>query len=158
MDRWFMVKIGRFALPVYSFAWRKRAVRTHDIHHILTGFPLTPAGEIQIATWELTAGISPHWIAAMVNLPTILLGLLFLPRRTFAAFLLGRHSTTLYRSELSEALMERRVSDLRKRHLPSEAHQPTVTDYLVFEGMVTLATVLALIPTAIVVVFIQAIY
>ena len=156
-DRWFMVKIGAFMLPLYSFAWRKRAVRTHDIHHIITGFPLTPAGEIQIATWELTAGISPHWIAAMVNLPTILLGLLFLPQRTFSAFLLGRHSTTLYRCELSERLLKLSVRELRKKHLPNGVLKPTVKDYLVFAGMVSLAAVLASIPIVFVLILIHAI-
>lgn len=32
--------------------WRKKAVPYHDLHHVLTGYPFSPAGEFEMAAWE----------------------------------------------------------------------------------------------------------
>ena len=83
-----------FCLP--NFAWRQRAIDAHDRHHLITGYPLTLTGEIQLAAWEWGAGRYPDWRATAFCSPLILAGALFLPRRTWRAFRQGRQCESLY--------------------------------------------------------------
>lgn len=134
----------RIRLP--NFAWRKRAIACHDAHHILTGYPCTPAGEMQVAAWEFAAGRFPHAGATAFCLPLVGVGAVLLPRRTFAAFVRGRRSTTLYATTLSEAVLATRVVDLRKRFAPSGPVRATLRDWLAYLGVVGLSLTLMLTP------------
>ena len=39
--RWWIVRADLFVLPLPNFAWRRRAIDAHDVHHLLTGYPCT---------------------------------------------------------------------------------------------------------------------
>ena len=97
-DPHWLCKLGPFALRLPNFAWRRKAIMAHDMHHILTGYPLTIRGEIQMAAWEWGAGRFPDWRATLFCTPLIALGLVWLPRRTWTAFKNGRRSVSLYRA------------------------------------------------------------
>jgi len=69
---------------------RRRAVRVHDLHHIVTGYGTDPAGESEISAWELRRGVgvfSP-FVRAIV-FTGALSGLVHSPRRTWAAWKAG---------------------------------------------------------------------
>lgn len=114
-DRWVHLKAGGrtlFAFP--NTAARVRAVRLHDIHHILTEYDTSWTGEAEIAAWELASGCERHYAAWVLNFAAMALGIVLWPRRVFRAFRRGRRSGNLYRTEFSEELLERSVGELRE--------------------------------------------
>ena len=113
-DRLVVLRVGRF--PVFAFPntdARRRSVRLHDIHHVLTGYDTSWTGESEIAAWEIASGCRWHWVAWVLNLGAMAIGVLIAPRRTWWAFRRGRRSGNLYGGEYAEALLDRAVGDLR---------------------------------------------
>lgn len=96
-------RVGPMVLRFRNFAWRRRALRAHDLHHLMAGYPMTMRGEFQMAMWELGAGCYPDWRATFFCSPLIVAGLLWSPRRMIAAFKGGRRSQSLYSSLSEEA-------------------------------------------------------
>lgn len=89
-------RVGPVVLRFPNFAWRRRALRAHDLHHLMAGYPMTMRGEFQMAIWELGAGRYRDWRATLFCSPLILAGLFWSPRRMLAAFRRGRSSQSLY--------------------------------------------------------------
>jgi hypothetical protein len=104
--RWWIVRADLAALPLPNFAWRRRAIDAHDVHHLLTGYPCTVEGELLIAAWEWGAGRYPHWGATLFCGPLVLAGLLYMPRRIVAAWRHGRRSRSLYRHADLDGLLD----------------------------------------------------
>lgn len=88
--------VGPLTLRFPGFAWRRRALRAHDLHHAMTGFPMTLRGELQMAAWELGAGRYPHWGATLFCSPLILVGLLWSPTAMWRAWRDGCRTRSLY--------------------------------------------------------------
>ena len=88
--------IGPLTLRLPNFEWRRRAIRAHDLHHLMTGYPMTMRGEFQMAAWEYGAGRYPHWGATLFCAPLILIGLCWSPRAMWRAWRDGRRSQSLY--------------------------------------------------------------
>jgi hypothetical protein len=107
------VRLGRFCFWLPHFAWRRRAIDVHDVHHLLTGYPCTLAGEIRIAAWEFGAGRYPHWGATLFCLPLVIAGFLFMPRAALAAFRRGRAGRSLYADETLDRLLALPLDDAR---------------------------------------------
>lgn len=107
------IELGPLSIPLPNFRWRSQALPVHDLHHVLTGYPCTPAGEFEMAAWEFAAGRYPHAGATAFCLPLVGLGALACPRRTFAAFVRGRASRTLYGRGMSAELLQMPVTALR---------------------------------------------
>jgi hypothetical protein len=106
-------RLGPLTLRLPNFAWRRKAILAHDLHHVLTGYPCTLAGECQMAAWEFAAGRMPHWGAALFCLPLVPLGLLWQPRRMLRAFASGRRSQSLHGSRAIERLLAEPLSAAR---------------------------------------------
>jgi len=96
--RWWIVRADLVIFPLPNFAWRRRAIDAHDVHHLLTGYPCTVEGELLIAAWEFGAGRYPHWGATLFCGPLVLAGLFYMPRRILEAWRRGRRSRSLYRN------------------------------------------------------------
>jgi hypothetical protein len=96
---WFC-RIGPTSVELPNWAWRRDTITRHDLHHILTGYPCTMTGEMQMAAWEFGAGRYRHWAATLFCLPLALLGAIWAPRQTARAFRAGLGSTSLYGAEL----------------------------------------------------------
>ncbi len=114
-ERWVVLRIGR--VPIFAFPntdARRRSVRLHDIHHVLTGYDTSWTGESEIAAWELASGCRRHWVAWVLNAGAMVIGFVIAPRRTWRAFARGRRSGNLYGGAFREALLDRTVGDLRK--------------------------------------------
>jgi hypothetical protein len=92
-------RVGPLNLVFPNFAWRRHAIRAHDLHHLMTGYPQTMRGEFQMAAWELGAGRYPHWGATLFCSPLLIMGALWSPSRMIAAYRAGRSARSLY-SEL----------------------------------------------------------
>ncbi len=102
--RW-IVRAGHFAFPLPNFEWRRRAIDAHDVHHMITGYPCTVAGELRIAAWEFGAGRFPHWGATLFCAPLVLIGLFWMPKAIWSAWRLGRRQRTLYDPEVLGRLL-----------------------------------------------------
>jgi hypothetical protein len=113
-DAWVDFKLGPLPLPFPNTPGRVRAVRYHDLHHVLTGYDTDIIGEFEISAWEIAAGCKGYLAAWQLNLGGMFAGLLVAPRRTARAFLRGRSSETLYDQPL-EALLDATVGATRAK-------------------------------------------
>jgi hypothetical protein len=103
-DKWVVFKLGPLPLPFPNTEGRVRAVRYHDLHHILTGYSTEFIGEFEISAWEIGSGCRDFFAAWHLNLGGLFGGVVFAPRRTFAAFVRGRHTDNFYGREYAPLL------------------------------------------------------
>lgn len=114
--KWVRLQAGPVPLGFPNSDARRRAVKLHDIHHVLTGYGTTWAGEAEISAWELASGCGPHVAAWVINTGGLMMGLLVSPRRTYRAFLRGRGARNLYHGPgFGEPLLDEKLGDLRAR-------------------------------------------
>ena len=128
---WVDFKLGPIPMPFPNSSGRVRAVRFHDLHHILTGYATDTLGEFDISAWELGAGCKDFYAAWQLNLTALATGMIVSPRRMLHAFRRGRRSESLYGRDLEE-ILARTVGEMREecgvdRPIdPGEAH---LSDY-----------------------------
>lgn len=111
------VVLRAFGWPVLAFpntAERVRSVRSHDVHHVLTGYATTWRGEGEIAAWELASGCRDHVAAWLLNLSAAAIGLAIAPRAIVRAFRRGRACRNLYEREWSDEILDLPVGALRR--------------------------------------------
>ena len=114
-DAWVVVRLWRIPLAFPNTDGRRRAVRFHDLHHVLTEYPTTWRGEFEISAWEVAGGVRRYWVGWLLDLLGFACGLVVCPRAVYRAFVRGRHSTNLYGDEWDESILGRRVGELRRR-------------------------------------------
>ncbi len=131
--KWVDFELGPIPMPFPNTDARRRAVKVHDLHHVLTGYATDIYGEAEISAWELAAGCGDMLAAWLLNFGGMAIGMLIAPRRTFRAWLRGRQSRSLYRANVDEALFARRVGELRRElGLEETSRSPSITDVLLF--------------------------
>jgi hypothetical protein len=113
--RWVRFKFGRVPVAFPNLEARVRAVRFHDLHHVVTGYPTDATGESEISAWELASGCAHHLAAWALNLWALSVGVFLDRTRIFRAFLRGRHTRNLYRSRYDDALLDVTVGEMRRR-------------------------------------------
>ncbi|WP_437288052.1 hypothetical protein [Sorangium sp. So ce406] len=129
-DAWVDFKLGPLPVPFPNTQARLRAVRYHDLHHVLTGYDTNTIGEFEISAWEIGAGCKDFVAAWQLNLGGLFAGLLSAPRRTVRAFFRGRRSETLYGRPF-EALLDRTVGELRREmRVDTPSSGPAASDVL----------------------------
>jgi hypothetical protein len=161
-DAWVDFKLGPVPMPFPNTSGRVRALKFHDMHHVLTGYETTTRGEFEISAWEIGAGCKNMVTAWVINSGGLVAGVLSAPRRTFSAFVRGRRSRTLY-GEPFEPLLDETVGDVRARFIgPSE--RATATDAVMFAcaaviglvvGLAFMAVALPLVPVGLVATWIR---
>jgi hypothetical protein len=115
-DAWVEVKFGPIPVPIPNTEARVRAVRYHDLHHIVTGYDTDLVGEMEISAWELGAGCEDFVAAYILNVGGLSGGAAIAPRRTLRAFARGR------REPLAVPPAGRRGAARRGRGRPPRAH------------------------------------
>ena len=135
-DRWAWAPIGPLPIPIWNPPARQRAVVLHDLHHVATGYGTTWAGEAEIGAWEIAAGCGNYAVAWLYNAFAFAFGIVAHPRRTYRAFVRGRHSRSLYcsggwRDELLELEARRALSRARAR---SRSHDDVARPHRVRRG------------------------
>ena len=88
-DRYFKIKIGPLLIPVPNTRSRLKAVKFHDIHHILTGYTALWKGEVEIGAWEISSGCGDLLIAWLLNFGSFGVGIFLYPKALFKAFMMG---------------------------------------------------------------------
>jgi hypothetical protein len=88
-----VVKVGPMPYPIPNTRSRKRAVRIHDLNHLVSGYRTDREGELEISAWELASGGCGAYGAAWVlDLAGLLGGFFVCPGRTRR----GRGQRNLY--------------------------------------------------------------
>ncbi|AKV00535.1 hypothetical protein AKJ09_07198 [Labilithrix luteola] len=155
---WVNFELGPLPMPFPNTAGRIRAVKYHDLHHVLTGYDTDTIGEFEISAWEIGAGCKDFAAAWFLNLGGTASGLVTAPRRTFTAFVRGRRSRSLY-GEAFEPLLDETVGALRARHVGEATDASTGADKSAFAaaciagaivGSVMVALALPLVPVGLV--------
>ena len=124
-QRWIKIKVWRVPIWLPNVENRRKAVKLHDIHHVLTEYPTTWRGETEISAWELgSGGLGRYWAGWVLNLWSIAMGLVINTRGIYRAFMRGRQSLNLYAGELSDEFLENRVGDYRRRLLLDRPLRP----------------------------------
>lgn len=114
-DRWVEVKLGPVPFTIPNTAARVRAVRYHDLNHLVTEYQTDLAGEMEISAWEIASGCRDFFVAWSLNLSGLVFGMVRWPRRTLRAFLRGRRSKNFYGSEYGPELLAQTVGEARQR-------------------------------------------
>ena len=61
--KWVTLQAGPLRLAFPNSEARRRAVRYHDLHHVLADYPTDWTGEAEIGAWELASGCGRHGAA-----------------------------------------------------------------------------------------------
>ena len=151
--RWVRLQAGPIAIYFPNTAARVRAVRLHDVHHVVTEYDTTWTGEAEIGAWEIASGCADHYAAWLLNLLAMAIGLVLAPRRVFRAFVRGRRSANLYRAVVDEPLLAASVGTTRRGlRLDGTVAAPRSNDSLLFAAWSMLAVVTLLATAALVLV------
>lgn len=142
-DAWVTIKLFD-TIPVRfpNTPARVRAVRYHDLHHVMTGYQTDMHGEAEISTWELASNCRGMIAAWVLNAGGMAYGLLTAPRDMFRAWVRGRHSHNLYDRAFDEGLLARSVDAMRRELALDVEHRPSIADRLTF----ALASIFVLAP------------
>lgn len=90
------IKIGPFTMNLPNTEARKRAVKRHDIHHLVTGYETHFLGEAEIAAWELASGCRDYYAAWILNGMALAVGIFMNPLKMLRAYQRGWQSKNLY--------------------------------------------------------------
>jgi hypothetical protein len=143
-QRWVTVMLGPLPFSFPNSAARVRAVRYHDLHHIVTGYQTTLRGEAEIAAFELASGCTRFPAAFHLNLGALAIGSLIAPGRCLRAFARGRRGDNLYARELTAPLLAQTVGAMRSELGLDEPPRVSVADVLRFGALCALALPVAL--------------
>ena len=112
-DRFVRLKFGPIPFLFPNTSARQRAVKVHDLHHVLTEYGTNWKGESEISAWELGSGCKDYIAAWVLNGLGLMMGMVIAPQRVVTAFLRGRRTGNLYGRELSEDLLDEPIGVLR---------------------------------------------
>jgi len=113
-DRWIKLRAAPVPLYVLNTKSRVRAVRFHDLHHVVTGYDTTWTGEGEIAAFEIASGCADHYAAWYLNLCALAIGLFLAPGAMLRAFRRGSHAKNLYRNTFDDSLLVATVGSMRR--------------------------------------------
>ena len=91
------VYTGCMLVPLPNIETRRRYLKYHDLHHLVTGYSVGRIGEGEVSAWELGTGsafVSP--VLGVMNLIALSTGVVLEPRRMWRAFRRGCASRNLY--------------------------------------------------------------
>lgn len=92
-----LVYTGCLLVPLPNIEARRRYLKYHDLHHMVTRYSVGRIGEGEVSAWELGTGslrVSPP--LAFMNLIALSTGLVLDRRRMWRAFIRGTKSKNLY--------------------------------------------------------------
>lgn len=112
-EAWVDFKLGPVPMPFPNTDARRRAVKLHDLHHVLTGYRMDIIGEFEISAWEIAAGCGGYAVPWLLNLMGTTGGLVTAPLRTMRAFWRGARARSLYTTLSYDEVIDQPVDDVR---------------------------------------------
>ena len=149
-ERWIKVKVWHIPIWLPNTAGRVRAVKLHDLHHVLTEYPTTWRGEAEISAWEIgTGGVNNYYAGWLLDLLSIAQGLVVNPRGVYRGFIRGRYSRNLYSREFSDEILKHKVGEYRDHLLlNTKPASPTARDVFAFALWILISIIVYLIAVA----------
>ena len=127
---------SKFHFYFPNFDARKKAVIKHDIHHLLTEYETTVAGESEISAWEVASGCKSYWAAFLIDVSGAALGFLTNFWGVFKAFARGLRTKNLYHDTFTtEQALDMKIGDLRTAFnldKYTKEFKPSVADFVLF--------------------------
>lgn len=142
---WVPLKLWKLTVKIPNTEGRRKAVRIHDLHHVLTGYDTTLAGEAEIGAWELASGCLRWPAATVLNLSILAIGLVIAPVRLARAWARGSQTKNLYGEDGVEHLLPRTVAATRTN---LGLDRPTHVRIRDLVGMLVVAVPMLLVMTA----------
>lgn len=130
-SKWVKLQFGPVPFYFPNTPARVRAVRFHDLHHVVTGYPTTNRGESEIGGYEIGSNCKAFVAAWVLNLMAMGMGLVIAPRAVARAFHRGRRTKNFYGSQFDDALLETTVGEARQRlglDIDEGSIRPTLAD------------------------------
>ena len=91
------VYTGCLLVPMPNIETRRRYLKYHDLHHLLTGYSVGRIGEGEVSAWELgTGSVFASPVLGFMNLIALSTGLVLEPGRMWRAFRRGWVCRNLY--------------------------------------------------------------
>lgn len=112
--RWIRFNLGPIPVALLNTQARVRAARLHDLHHVLTEYDTSLAGEAEIGAWELASGCGAHYAAWILNFQAMGIGVLMDLPRIREAFLRGCQQGNLYGGQFRDEYLDKLVGDMRR--------------------------------------------
>jgi hypothetical protein len=133
-DAWVTLKtVGPLKIGFPNTDARKRAIRLHDLHHVLAQYGTDWTGESEIGAFEIGAGCGKHWAAWFLNASAMSFGVFIAPRATYRGYVRGRHASSLYDGEWREELLDENTGEMRKKlRLDGPVPDATLADNATF--------------------------
>ena len=92
------VYTGCLLVPLPNIETRRKYLKFHDLHHLVTGYGVGRIGEGEVSAWELgTGSMAASPVLGLMNLIALSTGLVLDRRRMWRAFVRGCDSRHLYR-------------------------------------------------------------
>ncbi|MDB4925827.1 hypothetical protein [Mucilaginibacter sp.] len=104
------VYIGCILAPVPNINARKKYLKFHDLHHIMSGYGIDRIGESEISAWELGSRSCRKPLISIMNLFALSTGFILDPTKVITAFYRGCKSKNLY--YLAENISEADIDQL----------------------------------------------
>jgi hypothetical protein len=114
------VYIGCILAPVPNINSRKKYLKFHDMHHIMSGYGIDRVGESEISAWELGSRSCRKPLISVMNLFALSTGFILSPKKVISAFYRGCRSKNLY--YMSDGMQEEDIdnlnlADIKSHHL-----------------------------------------
>jgi len=124
-ERWIKVKVWRIPIWLPNTEGRRKAVKLHDLHNILTEYPTTWRGEAEISAWEIgSGGLHRYYAGWLLDLMNVAQGLVVNPLGVYRGFMRGRRSSNLFYTEFNDDMLTAPVSEFRQRLRLDEPPEP----------------------------------
>ena len=149
-ERWIKVEVWRIPIWLPNTAGRVRAVKLHDLHHVLTEYPTTWRGEAEISAWELgSGGLKKYYAGWILDVLNLAQGLVVNPVGLYRGFMRGRRSKNLFSTQFTDEILTHRVGEYRQLlDLESVPEKPTLSDKLIFVTWVVVSVAAYLVAIA----------
>src|SRR5690349_21340358 len=146
-EGWIKVKVWQVPIWIPNTEGRRRAVKLHDIHHVLTEYPTTWRGEAEISSWEVgSGGLYKYYAGWLLDLLNIAQGLVVNPRGVYRAFMRGRGNKNLFSREFSDDILDHQVGEYRHELLlDSASRRVNLHDITAFATCVIASVIVYLI-------------
>jgi hypothetical protein len=113
-SKWARFQIGPIPLLIPNFAARRRAVRLHDLHHVLTGYETTWLGEAEVSAWEAGSGGAPYLTVWMLMTFAMMIGVFIDRGAVCRAYRRGRGSHNLFFTDFDDRMLDTTLGEMRR--------------------------------------------
>ena len=113
-SKWARFQLGPIPLLIPNFSTRRRAVRLHDLHHVLTGYETTWLGEAEVSAWEAGSGGAPYLTVWMLMTFAMVIGVFIDKDAVCRAYRRGCGSRNLFFKDFDDRMLDISLREMRR--------------------------------------------